>query len=141
MKFLLSKGASLDALGPYYGLSTACFQGHGRLCQFLIERSADAFDASNGELAHNRVLQVLLANGANPNCVSRKSAVTDKYMRDVRTRGETPLHRAAAFCDDEAIQMLIDAEAKIDAKEWRLAANLGRARMGAGIDPEKTAPW
>ncbi len=41
---------------------------------------------------------------------------TGGFMRDVRTCGETPLHRAAAFGDEEAIQMLLDAGAKIDAR-------------------------
>ena len=130
MKFLLSKGAALDALGANFGMGGACFHGHWRLCQFLIERGADANLAdpengetplhstvSKGEAAHKLVLKVLLASGANPNCVTKESAVTDGFMRDVRTRGETPLHRAAAFCDEEAIQMLIDAGAKIDAKD------------------------
>jgi hypothetical protein len=38
-------------------------------------------------------------------------------MRDCRTKGETPLHRAAAFGDEEAIQLLLDACAAIDAKD------------------------
>ena len=38
-------------------------------------------------------------------------------MRDCRTKGETPLHRAAAFGSDETIQMLLDAGAVIDAKD------------------------
>jgi uncharacterized protein len=38
-------------------------------------------------------------------------------MRDVRTKGETPLHRAAAFGDEESIQLLLDAGAPIDAKD------------------------
>jgi ankyrin repeat protein len=130
MKFLLANGAPLEALGPHYGLATACFHGHWRLCQFLIERGADVnlADPENGEtplhaalckgeLAQNRVLQVLLANGANPNCVTKESAETGGFMRDVRTRRETPLHRAAAFCDEEAIQMLIDAGAALDARD------------------------
>jgi len=130
MKFLLANGATLDALGPYYGLATACFHGHWRLCQFLIERGADVNLADpetgetplhatvcKGEEAHNLVLKILLANGANPNCVTRESAVTQSFMRDVRTRRETPLHRAAAFCDEEAIQMLIDAGAAVDVKD------------------------
>jgi ankyrin repeat protein len=36
-------------------------------------------------------------------------------MRDIRTRGETPLHRAAAFGTEVTIQMLLDAGARIDA--------------------------
>jgi ankyrin repeat protein len=42
---------------------------------------------------------------------------TGGFMRDVRTRGETPLHRAAAFGDAEAIQLLLEAGAKIDARD------------------------
>ena len=38
-------------------------------------------------------------------------------MRDCRTRQETPLHRAAAFASAETIQLLLDAGAKIDAKD------------------------
>ena len=38
-------------------------------------------------------------------------------MRDCRTKGETPLHRAAAFANEEAIQMLLDAGAQVDARD------------------------
>jgi hypothetical protein len=38
-------------------------------------------------------------------------------MRDVRTRGETALHRAAAFANEDTIQLLIDAGAKTDVKD------------------------
>jgi hypothetical protein len=38
-------------------------------------------------------------------------------MRDCRTKGETPLHRAAAFGTEETIQLLLDAGAIIDAKD------------------------
>ena len=38
-------------------------------------------------------------------------------MRDVRNRGETALHRAAAFASEETIQSLIDAGAKTDVKD------------------------
>jgi len=41
IKFLLAKGESLQSLGELYGLSTAAFHGHSRLCQFLIEQGAD----------------------------------------------------------------------------------------------------
>lgn len=34
-----------------------------------------------------------------------------------RTKGETPLHRAAAFGDEEAIQLLLDAGASLEAKD------------------------
>jgi len=130
MRFLLASGASLDALGDNLGLIGACFHGHWRLCQFLIEHGADVNLAMEdtgetplhsalckGDAAHTLVLKVLLGSGANPNSVTKTSVETGGFMRDCRTKGETPLHRAAAFSDEEAIQMLIDAGAALDAKD------------------------
>ena len=57
---------------------------HGALC-------------TTSRLAHNLVMKVLLANGANPNSVTKEPVETGGFMRDCRTKGETPLHRAAAF--------------------------------------------
>ena len=131
LKFLLANGASLRPLGENLGLSAASFHGHWRLCRFLIEQGADVNhpDAGNGEtplhaalstphrLAHNLVLRVLLAAGANPNCATRGDIETGSFMRDCRTKGETPLHRAAAFGDQEAIELLLNAGAKLDARD------------------------
>ena len=131
IKFLLANGESLESLGDNFGLIGACFHGHWRLCQFLIERGADVNHPlpDTGEtplhsalckansLAHNLVVKLLLANGANPNCVTKESVETGGFMRDARTKGETPLHRAAAFADEECIQLLLDAGAAIDAKD------------------------
>jgi ankyrin repeat protein len=131
IKFLLANGASLDLRGENLGLIAACFHGHWRLCKFLIERGADVNLSSpdTGEtplhsalcttkrLAHNLVLKILLSHGANPNCATKPSVETGGFMRDARTKGETPLHRAAAFGDEEAIQLLLDAGASIDAKD------------------------
>jgi uncharacterized protein len=131
IKFLLANGATLASLGDDLGLTGACFHGQWRLCEFLIERGADVNRpaADTGEtplhsalcttnrLKYNLVLKVLLAHGANPNCATKNDVETGAFMRDCRTKGETPLHRAAAFGDEEAIQMLLDAGAVIDAKD------------------------
>ncbi|MGI8992045.1 MAG: ankyrin repeat domain-containing protein [Bryobacteraceae bacterium] len=130
MKFLLANGESPDSLGDNLGLIGACFHGHWRLCKFLIERGTDVnepmSDTEETPLhsalctslpARNLVVKVLLANGANPNCVTKQSVETGGFMRDCRTKGETPLHRAAAFADKECIQLLLDAGAEIDAKD------------------------
>jgi ankyrin repeat protein len=66
---------------------------------------------------YDRVVEVLLAGGANPNTATKPDVETDCFMRDIRTKGETPLHRAAAFGTEKAIQLLLDAGAKIDAKD------------------------
>jgi len=131
IKFLLANGAILGSLGDNFGLNGACFHGHWRLCQFLIEQGADvnyplpdtgetplhSVLCTSSRLRYNLVLKVLLANGANPNCRTKPSVETGSFMRDCRTKGETPLHRAAAFGDEEAIQMLLDAGAAIDAQD------------------------
>jgi ankyrin repeat protein len=131
IKFLLANGGSLSALGDNFGVDAACFHGHWRLCQFLLERGADVNRpllatgetplhsalCTTNRLTHNLVMKVLFANGAKPNCATKGNVETGAFMRDVRTKGETPLHRAAAFGDEEAIQMLLDAGAIIDAQD------------------------
>jgi len=131
IKYLLANGESLAALGENLDLAVASFHGHWKLCQFLLESGADVNYASeetgetplhsalcrSNSLAHDLVLKVLLANGANPNSVTKAGAETGCFMRDSRTKGETPLHRAAAFGSEQAIQLLLDAGAAIDAKD------------------------
>jgi len=131
MRFLLANGESLGSLGDNLGLHSAAFHGHWRLCQFLIEKGADVNRplAGTGETplhaalckanrpAYTLVLRVLLGHKANPNCATKAGSETGALMRDARTKGETPLHRAAAFGSAEAIQLLLDADAKVDAKD------------------------
>ena len=64
-------------------------------------------------LSHDMVLKVLLSNGADPNCATKPSVETGGFMRDCRTKAETPLHRAAAFGTEETIQLLLNAGANI----------------------------
>ena len=131
IKHLLANGATLESLGENFDLGTASFHGHWRLCKFLLERGADPNHASadTGEtplhatlcntnrLSRNLAMKVLLAHGANPNARTKPGLETGAFMRDCRTKGETPLHRAAAFGDEDAVQMLLDAGATIDAKD------------------------
>ena len=130
MKFLLQHGEELASLGDDYGLNAAAFHGHWRLCAFLLETGADAnrADSATGETAlhsavssdrpgHELVVKLLLAAGADPNRATKPGTETGAFMRDVRNRGETPLHRAAAFASADAVQMLLDAGAKLDVKD------------------------
>lgn len=131
IRFLLANGESLSTLGDNFELGGAAFHGHWRLCQFLIENGADPNHAmpETGEtplhsalcntdrLRYDLVLEVLLAAGADPNRATKPGVETDSFMRDCRTYGETPLHRAAAFGGERTIQLLLDAGAALDAKD------------------------
>jgi ankyrin repeat protein len=131
IRFLLAHGESLESLGENFDLNGAVFHGHWRLCQFLIENGADVNRPlpNTGETplhaalctpnrpAFDHIVRILLANGANPNAVTEEAVETGSFMRDSRTKAETPLHRAAAFGSEEAIQLLLDAGATIDARD------------------------
>jgi len=131
MRFLLAAGESLAALGENFSLNTAAFHGHWRLCKFLLEQGADANRPAEdtGETplhaalsktdreVYDPVVQVLLSCGANPNRATKPGVETGAFMRDCRTKGETPLHRAAAFSSTETIQMLLDAGGDVQAKD------------------------
>jgi len=131
IKYLLRNGESIGSLGDNLDLNGAVFHGHPNLCQFLIEQGADVNQplpdtgetplhaslckSDRGEL--DLVLKILLDHRADPNCVTKPSVETGGFMRDVRSRAETPLHRAAAFGNEKTIQMLLDAGAEVDAKD------------------------
>ena len=130
IRFLLSRGESLTVLGKNFDLGAAAFHGHWQLCQFLIESGAEVDDGGDtGETplhaatckanrpVYDEVVKVLLANGADPNAATKPSVETGCFMRDCRTKGETPLHRAAAFGSEQAIDLLLSAGARRDAKD------------------------
>lgn len=131
LRFLLGHGESLQSLGANLGLNGAAFHGHWRLAEFLLERGADpnGADAATGETAlhsalatsdreaHDVVVQVLLAHGADANLATRPGAETGCFMRDCRTKGETPLHRAAAFGTEATLDLLLAAGARVEAKD------------------------
>jgi ankyrin repeat protein len=131
LRFLVKQGEALETLGPNFDLNGAAFHGHWQLCQFLIENGADVNHAlpDTGETPlhaalckamrqrFDNVVRVLLSAGANPNSPTTPGIETGAFMRDVRTRGETPLHRAAAFGTAAAVRMLLDAGANVEARD------------------------
>lgn len=148
IRYLLGQGESIASLGTNLGLNGAAFHGHWRLCEFLIEQGADvevaaedtgetplhsALCTPHGE-AHDLVVRVLLRHGANPNRATRPGVETGAFMRDCRTKGETPLHRAAAFGGEETIDLLLQAGAEREVKDMNGESPLAWASWYARPD-------
>lgn len=129
LKLLLERGETLASLGRNFDLNGAAFHGHWKMCEFLLESGADpnhplpetgetplhAALCSRRRTARDLVIRVLLDRGANPNAKTTPGVETGSFMRDCRTKGETPLHRAAAFGGEETIDMLLAAGASREA--------------------------
>lgn len=131
IRLLIERGEKLESLGNDLGLNSAAFHGHWKLCQFLIEGGADPntpIEETGETPLHaalckaNRpdnhfVVEVLLSAGADPNAATIPGRESGGFMRDARTRGETPLHRAAAFANEMTIEKLINAGASLEARD------------------------
>ncbi len=132
-RLLVAQGVSLSTLGADLGLNAAAFHGHWQLCEFLLESGATAkyVDPETGETPlhsamcssdrerYDLVTGVLLRAGADPNAATIPDVETGSFMRDCRTRGETPLHRAAAFCSPQTIALLLEAGADRERQDAR----------------------
>jgi len=131
IRHLIMHGAQLGELGVNYDLNGAVFHGHWQLTQFLLEQGADpntplqetgetplhsALSAANRPAA-NLIVELLLAHGADPNAQTLAKKETGAFMRDAYTKGETPLHRAAAFGNEDTIRLLIDAGAEKESRD------------------------
>jgi uncharacterized protein len=57
------------------------------------------------------LVKLLLDHGADPNARTKPGVASCNFWRDARTRGETPLHRAAAYGPAETIEILLAAGA------------------------------
>ena len=131
LKAVLNAGGDLSSIDLNVELGHASFFGHWKVVDFLIAQGADVKSARlpNGETPlHSAlckagrpyflyVLKLIVENGADVNAKTIPGEETGGFMRDVRTKGETPLHRAAAYGDEEMIQYLIDNGADKEARD------------------------
>lgn len=131
MKALLEAGADLSSIALDEELANAAFFGHWKMCDFLLAHGARA-DAANSETGetplHNAlakagrpyllyVVRLLVENGADINAKTTAGKESGAFMRDVRTKGETPLHRAAAYADSGIIEYLLANGADREARD------------------------
>ncbi|HMS67033.1 MAG TPA: ankyrin repeat domain-containing protein [Saprospiraceae bacterium] len=131
LRAVLNHGGNLNSIDLNEELGNAAFFGHWKVCDFLINNGANvnAFvDKTNETPLHNAlakagrpyyfyVVKLLVEKGANVNAKTVPGIETGAFMRDVRTKGESPLHRAAAYADAKTIQYLIDHGADKTAKD------------------------
>lgn len=131
LKAVLKAGGTLDSLNLNDELGNAAFFGHWKVCDFLINNGADVnahVDTTNETPLHNAlakagrpyyfyVVKLLVEKGANVNAKTIPGVETGAFMRDVRTKGETPLHRAAAYADEKTISYLLEHGADKTSKD------------------------
>ena len=122
LKAVLKAGGNLDSINLNDELGNAAFFGHWKVCDFLINNGANVnayVDKTNETPLHNSlskagrpyyfyVVKLLIDKGADVNAKTISGLETGAFMRDVRTKGETPLHRAAAYADERTIAYLIE---------------------------------
>ena len=131
LKAILEAGGNLSSIDLNDELGNAAFFGHWKVCDFLIRHGADvnAANKETGETAlHNaiakagrpyylHVIRLLVEHGADVNALTIPGKETGAFMRDVRTKGESPLHRAAAYSDAETIEYLLENGADREARD------------------------
>ncbi len=131
LKAVLEAGGDLSSLDLGLELGHAAFFGHWKVCDFLLQHGADV-NASvketgerplHGALAkagrpyYGYVVRLLLEHGADVNAATIPGQETGAFMRDVRTKGETPLHRAAAYADADMVALLLEYGADREARD------------------------
>ncbi|MEM8713079.1 MAG: ankyrin repeat domain-containing protein, partial [Planctomycetota bacterium] len=133
VRFLLEEGADPNAFGYDDGtmLMAASLLSNVEAVQWLLARGADPnlthpttlegplhwVTAKGFRKEANATVRLLLDAGADPNAKAAVGVATTVFYRDVTVIGETPLHRAAAYCDGEVLEMLVDAGADPSIKD------------------------
>jgi len=123
--YLLSKGAAPNAQTNENGASVLaglCFANQTECVRLLLAHGADpnrGRDESMETPLHHalaggadiEVIRLLIDAGANTNAKTKPGIYSYNFYGSTPTRGETPLHRAAAFASVDVVQLLLQAGA------------------------------
>ena len=131
VQLLLAKGAKVDVMDRRHvtPLNAATFGNDTETVRLLLDAGADIDtpDTFIGltplmNAAGNRNLtavKLLLAKGAKVNAVSKTQNLPKIQTGTVEFGGWTPLLMAAAFGPPEAVNVLLNSQARIDAQDYR----------------------
>ena len=132
VEYLLSKGADPNRQTNESGDSVLlgiAYLNNAECVRLLLEAGADPNAAvkDTGETPlhsalcgagenvpqadRHAVVKLLVAHGADVNRRTIAGVKSLAFWRDVRTRGETPLHRAAAYASEDTVKFLLQAGA------------------------------
>ena len=131
IKAVLHAGGDLSSIDLDAELGNAAFFGHWKVADLLINHGANvnSTTADSGETPLHSALakagrpyyyytvKLLLERGADVNASTKPGISTGAFMRDVRTKGEAPLHRAAAYADERTIKLLLEHGADKEQKD------------------------
>ena len=131
LKAVLEAGGDLASISLDDELGHAAYFGHWKVCDFLIRHGANVNAAvpetgetpllgalaKAGRPYYLFVVRLLVERGAEVNARTIPGRETGAFMRDVRTKGETPLHRAAAYADEATIAFLLNHGADREARD------------------------
>ncbi len=123
--YLLSKGADPNTQTNENGvavLAGLCFVNQAECAKLLLAHGADVNrgrdDSMETPLHHALaggadlgVVRLLVDSGANVNAKTLPGIFSYNFFGSTPTRGETPLHRAAAFGSKEIVELLLEAGA------------------------------
>ena len=123
--YLLSKGANPNTQTNENGvavLAGLCFVNELECAKLLVAHGADVNRGRDDSLetplhhalaggADIELIRLLVDRGANVNAKTMPGVCSYNFYGSTPTRGETPLHRAAAFASLEVVQLLLRAGA------------------------------
>lgn len=119
--YLLANGADPDVQTNEFGTSVLaglCYVNQIECVKLLLEHGANPNLGRRESLetplhhalandASTELIKLLVAHGADVNARTKPGVTSYNFYGQTPTRGETPLHRAAAYADRKTVELLL----------------------------------